>query len=100
MSPMGAENSHQVWEDDHVLKLARQPDEVQRVLVDRDLLGQGGGIVGAEPGAAVRVDADAKVAHAGLQAGLAGDGGYLGVGGVVDLGRVGARRVVAVVEGY
>lgn len=58
--------SHEVWEHDGVLELARQPDEVEGVLVDRDLLGEGGGVVGTQPAAAVRVDADAEVAHAGL----------------------------------
>lgn len=63
--------SHEVGEHDRVLELARQPDEVEGVLVDRDLLGERGGVVGAQPAAAVRVDADAEVAHAGLQVGVA-----------------------------
>lgn len=93
------ENVHEIWEHDHILELARQPDEVERVLVDAHLLGQGGSVVGAEPGAAVRVDADAKVAHAGLELGVAGDALDLRVGGVVDLSGVGVRRVVVIVEG-
>lgn len=93
-------NSHQVGKDNHVLELAGQPDEVEGVLVDRDLLGQGGGVVGAQPGAAVRVDADAEEAHAGLEVGVACDAGELGVGRIVDLCRVRVWGVVLVVEGY
>lgn len=92
--------SHEVGEHDRVLELAGEPDEVQGVLVDRDLLGEGGGVVGAQPAAAVRVDADAEVAHAGLQVGVAREAVDGGVGGVVDLGRVGPRDVVVIVEGY
>lgn len=93
-------HSHEVWEHDRVLELARQPDEVEGVLVDRDLLGERGGVVGAQPAAAVRVDADAEVAHAGLQVGVAREALDGRVGGVVDLRRVGPRDVVVVVEGY
>lgn len=95
-----SEYSHEVGEHDRVLELARQPDEVQGVLVDRDLLGERGGVVGAQPAAAVRVDADAEVAHAGLQVGVAGQALDGRVGGVVDLGCVGPRGVVVIVEGY
>ena len=60
----GAKHSHQVREHNHVLKLTRQPHQVQGVLVRRDLVGQRRRIVGAQPAPAVRVDADAKVADA------------------------------------
>lgn len=39
------QNLHQIWEHDHILELARQPDQVEGVLVDADLVGQRGGIV-------------------------------------------------------
>lgn len=32
------ENSHEVWEHNHILELASQPNQVERVLVDADLL--------------------------------------------------------------
>jgi hypothetical protein len=96
----GGQDSHKVRKHDGVLELARQPDEVEGVLVDRDLLGEGGGIVGAQPGAAVRVDADAKVADAGLQVGVAREGVDVAEGGEVDLGGVGLRDVIVIVEGY
>lgn len=92
-------NSHQVREHHHILKLARQPDQVQGILVDRDLLREGGRVVGAQPRAAIGVDADAKVADAGLQVGGAGKVLDLRVGGVVDLCGVGVWCVVVVVEG-
>lgn len=92
-------NVHQIREHHHILKLARQPDQVQRVLVDRDLLSQGRRVVGTQPGAAVGVDADAKEADARLQVGVAGEAGQVRVGGVVDLCRVGVGCVVIVVEG-
>lgn len=92
-------NVHQIRKNNHILKLARQPDEVERVLVDRHLLRQGGCIVAAEPGASVRVDADAEVANAGLQVGAADDVGDGSVDVIVDLCCVGHRRVVFVVEG-
>lgn len=96
----GESNSHEVREHDRVLELARQPDEVEGVLVDRHLLGERGGVVGAQPAAAVRVDADAEVAHAGLEVGLPREPLDGRVGGVVYLGRVGPGDVVVVVEGY
>lgn len=42
----GKRNPHQVREHHHILKLARQPNQVQGVLVDRDLLSQGRRVVG------------------------------------------------------
>lgn len=34
------EDSHQIGKDNHVFELARQPDQIERVLVDGHLLGQ------------------------------------------------------------
>lgn len=93
------QNIHEVREHNHVLELARQPYQVERVLVDRDLVGQGGRIVAAQPRAAVRVDADAEVADARLQVGAADDVADGRVDVVVDLRRVGHGRVVLVVDG-
>ena len=90
--------SHEVGKDNIVLERARDPDQVQRVLVDRDLRGQGGRVVRAQERAPLRVDADAEVSDAHLEHGVAddvGDGcGHAGV----DLGGVEDGRVVLVVE--
>jgi hypothetical protein len=91
-------DSHQVRKDNHVLKLTRQPYQIQRVLVDRHLVRQGRGVVAAQPAAAVRVDADAKVAHARLEVRGADDVADGCVDVVVDLCGVGHGRVVLVVE--
>lgn len=42
-------NSHQVGKDNHVLELSSQPDKVERVLVDIDLLRKSSRIVAAQP---------------------------------------------------
>lgn len=90
--------SHQVREHNHVLKLARQPHQIQRVLVRRDLVRQRRRVVGAQPAPAVRVDADAEVADAGGEARVAGDGGHCAVRVVRDLRRVRDGLVGLVVE--
>lgn len=91
-------HSHQVREHNHVLELSSEPDQVEGVLVEGNLVGQGCGIVAAQPGASVGVDANAKVADTGLEMGVAGYAGYAGVGIVVDLRRVGHSLVFLVVE--
>lgn len=93
-----ADDLHQVWEDNHVLKLARQPYQIQRILIDRHFVGQCRRVVAAEPGPAVRVDADAEVAHASLQVGGPCDVLDGRVHVVVDLGRVRDGDVMLVVE--
>ena len=75
-----------------------QPDQVERILVYGNLVGQGCGIVTAQPGAAVGVDADTKIAYASLEMGVAGNVGNGSVHIVVDLRCVGNRLVVLVVE--
>lgn len=92
------DNIHQIRENNHILELRGEPDQIQRVLVDADLLRQSRGIVRAQPGAAVRVYADAKEADAGLQSRVARDALDLGEDGVVDLRCVWHWRVVVVVE--
>ena len=66
---------HEVGEDDVGLERAGDPDEIQWILIDADLSCQTAGIVAAQPSSTVRVDADAKVADAGLQLGMADDVG-------------------------
>ena len=100
MEPVGAgSNLHQVRENDVVLERAGHPDQVQRVLIDRDLRRQRAGVVAAQERAAVRVDADAEVADAHLELGVADDVGDRRRHARVDLRRVEDGRVVLVVEG-
>lgn len=92
-------HAHQVGKDNHVFELARKPDEVERILVHADLVGKRRCVVGAQPRAAIGVDADAKVADTGLQVGGADNVADGGVDVVVDLGRARRGGVVLVVEG-
>lgn len=92
------ENAHEVGEDDHVLELTGQPDEVEGVLVHRNLVGQSGRVVTAQPRPAVRVDADAEESHPALEVRPADDVRYGPVDIVVHLGRVRDGRVVLVVQ--
>ena len=82
------EYSHQVRKHNHILKLTRQPNEIQRILIRRNLVRQRRRVVGAQPAPAVRVDADAKVADPGREAGVACDVGHCAVRVVGDLRRV------------
>jgi len=92
----GKGHLHEIGEDDGVLEGLRHPDQVQRVLVDVDLLGQGRRVVGAQEAAAVRRDADAEVADPHFELCAADDVGDGGGDARVDLrGRVG--RVVGLV---
>ena len=93
-----AKDSHQIRKHNHVFELRGQPDQIERILVDRDLVGEGRGIVTAQPGAAVRVHADAEVAHTSLQVGVTGDNGDGRVGIVVDLRGVGNRFIALIVQ--
>lgn len=99
MSPYKLYHLHQVRKHNHVLELGSQPDEIERILVHRDLLGQGRRIVTTKPRAAVRVDADAKVADARLQMGISSNVVEGGVEVVVDLRGVGMRLIGLVVDG-
>lgn len=96
---MRENHSHQVGEDDHVLELARQPDQVEGVLVDRNFVGKRGGIVTAQPAATVGRDANAEVSDTSGEACVAGDVGDGVVHVVVDLCRVGDCFVVLIVDG-
>lgn len=92
-------NSHQIGENNHILKLASQPDQIQRVIVRRHLRDQRGGIIATYPGAPVGVHADTKIPDPRLQVRVADDVSDGGVDVVVDLRRVGDRRVLLVIDG-
>lgn len=92
------ENLHQIRENNHILELRSEPDQVERVLVDRDFLGESGGIVTAQPRPTVRVHADTKVADASLQVSVSSNVFNGGVHIVVDLGRVRVGCVRLVVK--
>lgn len=59
-------NLHQIWEYNHIFKLCRQPDQIQGIIVNCDLLRQRRRIVTAQPGTAIGVDADSEIADACL----------------------------------
>lgn len=98
MGRWGEGSLHQVREDDTVFEGVGHPDQIQRILIHAHLAGQTGRVVGAQKGAAVRVDADAEVADADLQFGAADDVGDGGGDARVDLGGVEGGRVGLVVE--
>lgn len=54
---------HEVGKDDRVLECARNPNQIQRVLIHTDLPSQARRIIAAQEGSSVRVDADAEVSH-------------------------------------
>ena len=89
---------HQIREHNHILKLRSQPDQVQRILIDRDLVGQRCRIVAAQPRPAIGVNADTKESDAGLEPGAVDNVGERGVDVVVHLRGVGSGLVVFVVE--
>lgn len=68
-------------------------------MINSNLLGELRRVVGAQEGAAVRVDADAEVADADLEHCVADDVGDGGDDAWVDLGAAKDGRVVLVVEG-
>lgn len=74
----GGGRLHEVRKNNAILERLGDPNQIQGVLIDVYLLGQRRRVIGAQERAAVRVDADAKVAHAHLQHGVAdnvGNGG-------------------------
>ena len=91
-------HSHEVREHDIVLEGVGDPDQVQRVLVDTDLLCQKCCIVRAEKGSAVWVDAEAEVSDADLEHGLSDDIGDGGCDARVHLCRIICGCVVLVVK--
>lgn len=89
-------NLQQIGEDNAILEGAGNPDQVQRILIDVDLLGESGGIVGAQEVTAVGIDADAEVADAHLEDSATDDVGDSSSDTRVDLRRVvgGSVRLV------
>lgn len=69
-------------------------------MVDADLVGEEGGIVGAEEAAAVGVDANAKVSDSYFERGFSDDVGDGGGDAWVDLCGGVCGHVALVVEGY
>jgi hypothetical protein len=57
---------HEVGEYNHILELAGKPDEVQWILVYRDLVGKRSCIVAANPRAAICVHTNTEIAHSRL----------------------------------
>lgn len=60
---MQEKDLQKIRENDGILECVRNPDQVQRILVDVDALCKGGGVVGAEEGS-VGVGAETKVSNA------------------------------------
>lgn len=89
----------QVRKHHTILERLRDPDQIQRILVYADLFREEGDVVGAEEAAAVRVDADAKVAHPHFEHGVADEVGDCGCDARVDLCGVVDGGVHLVVEG-
>ncbi len=76
---------HQIREDNHVLKLARNPNQIQRILIHANLVRQHRRIITAKPCPAIWVNTDTEVAHSSFQGGAADDVGYCGVHAEVGL---------------
>lgn len=62
------EDLHEVGEDDAVFEGGCDPDQIQRVLIDPDQVGQRGCVLIAEEGAVVGLDADAEISDADFEA--------------------------------
>lgn len=54
---------HEVWKDDAVLECRGNPDQIQGVVVERDLFGKLSRIVAAQETTAIGVDADAEISN-------------------------------------
>ena len=91
-------DSHQIRKHDIILESIRNPYQIQRVLVDTDLLRQQRRIVRAQEASSVRIYADAEIPHADLEHGPSYDVGDRGCYTGVDLCRVVGGRVVVVIE--
>ena len=90
-------NLQKVGEDNGILECCCDPDQVERVLVDVDALGESGGVVGAQE-SSVCVCAETKVADADFERCLSNNvrNGSCDTG--VYLCRVVVWRVIIVVE--
>lgn len=100
MELWGVGNLQQIRKHHTRLERLRDIDQIQRILIDGNLLREQRRIVRAQETAAVRVDADAEVADADFEFGFADDIGDGGRDAGVDLRRAVGGRVVLVVEGY
>jgi hypothetical protein len=90
-------NLQKVGEDNGILECCRNPDQVERVLVDVDALGESGGVVGAQEGS-VCVCAETKVSDTDFERCLSDNVGDGGCDAGVYLCRVVVWRVIIVVE--
>lgn len=94
------DNSHEVWEHNHIFKLTCQPYQVQRVLVYADLVRQTCRIVAAQPRAAIGIDTDAEVPNSCFQLCSPDNGGDCTMDAEVRLCGRWLGWVAGVVEGY
>ena len=67
--------SHQIWENNVIFECTCDPNQIQRILINRNLLCKRTCIVATQEATPVVVNANAKVAHSNLQLGLADDVG-------------------------
>ena len=70
-------DDEKVGEDDGVLESCCDPDEVERVLIDRQVVDERGRIVGADVATAIAIDADTEVSNTHAKLGVTdnvGDG--------------------------
>lgn len=91
------EDSHQIREYNLVLECTSDPDQIQGVLIDIDLVRQLGRVVAAEEVSTVRIDADAEVADTDLEHSVADNVRDRCVHPGVHLSRVVRRHVIFVV---
>lgn len=57
---------HQVWKYNHIFELTCEPNQIQRILCQGDLVCKCSSIVTAQPRSPVRVDADSEVSNSTL----------------------------------
>lgn len=67
---------HQVWENHVILESIGDIDQVQRILVYADLLGEQSSVIAAEETVSVGCDAEAEIAHSYFEHGFSDDVGY------------------------
>lgn len=90
---------HQIWEHYAVLERAGDPDEIQWVLIDTDLACETAGIVAAQEGATVCINADTEIAHSDFKLRLSHNICNRCCDSRVDLCRIEYWRIVFVIEG-
>ncbi len=92
--------SHQIWEDYAVFECAGDPDEIQWILIDTNLACETAGIIAAQEGATVCIDADAEIAHSDFELRLSDNVRYGCRDSRIDLCRIEGWWVVFVIEGH